>query len=108
MPAAPRRVNPADRPWLDVDGERYPLMGAITVLGRDDTADIILDDPGISRRHSEIRVTNDGPHLVASIRDLGSTNGTFLNSERISSGRLSDGDRITVGRTSVVYRAGRR
>jgi pSer/pThr/pTyr-binding forkhead associated (FHA) protein len=108
MPPQPRRVNPADRPWLDVDGERYPLMGAITVLGRDDTADIILDDPGISRRHSEIRVTNDGPHLVASIRDLGSTNGTFVNSERISSQRLSDGDRITVGRTSVVYRAGRR
>jgi hypothetical protein len=111
MPAAapqPRRVNPADRPWLDVDGERYPLMGAITVLGRDDVADIVLDDPGISRRHSEIRVTNDGPHLVASIRDLGSTNGTFVNSERISSQRLSDGDRITVGRTSVVYRAGRR
>jgi hypothetical protein len=106
--APPRRVNPADRPWLDVDGERYPLMGAITVLGRDDAADIVLDDPGISRRHSEIRVTNDGPHLVASIRDLGSTNGTFVNSERVSSQRLSDGDRITVGRTSVIYRAGRR
>jgi hypothetical protein len=107
-PAPPRRVNPADRPWLDVDGERYPLMGAMTILGRDDAADIILDDPGISRRHSEIRVTTDGPHLVASIRDLGSTNGTFVNSERISSQRLSDGDRITVGRTTVVYRAGRR
>jgi pSer/pThr/pTyr-binding forkhead associated (FHA) protein len=78
------------------------------VLGRDDSADIILDDPGISRQHSEIRVTNDGPHLVASIRDLNSTNGTFVNSERISSQRLSDGDRVTVGRTSVIYRAGRR
>lgn len=107
-PPPPRRVNPADRPWLDVDGERYPLMGAITVLGRDDTADIILDDPGISRQHSEIRVTNDGPHLVASIRDLNSTNGSFVNSERITSHRLSDGDRITVGRTTVVFRAGRR
>ena len=107
-PAPPRRVNPADRPWLDVDGERYPLMGAMTVLGRDDSADIVLDDPGISRRHSEIRVTNDGPHLVASIRDLNSTNGTFVNSERISSQRLSDGDEITVGRTTVTYRAGRR
>jgi len=107
-PTPPRRVNPADRPWLDVDGERYPLMGAITVLGRDDAADIVLDDPGISRRHSEVRVTNDGPHLVASIRDLGSTNGTFVNSERVSSQRLSDGDRITVGRTSVIFRAGRR
>ena len=107
-PAPPRRVNPADRPWLDVDGERYPLMGAMTVLGRDDSADIILDDPGISRRHSEIRVTTDGPHLVASIRDLNSTNGTFVNSERISSQRLADGDWITVGRTTVTYRAGRR
>jgi pSer/pThr/pTyr-binding forkhead associated (FHA) protein len=106
-PAQPRRVNPADRPWLDVDGERYPLMGAITVLGRDDVADIILDDPGISRRHSEIRVTQDGPHTVATIRDLGSTNGTFVGGERITSTHLEDGDRITVGRTSVTFRAGR-
>ena len=80
----------------------------MTILGRDDTADIVLDDPGISRRHSEIRVTNDGPHLVTSIRDLGSTNGTFVNGERITSQRLADGDRVTVGRTTVTFRAGRR
>ncbi len=107
-PAKKKRTNPADRPWLDVDGERYPLMGAITVLGRDDAADIILDDPGISRRHSEIRVTQDGPRIIASIRDLGSTNGTFVSGERITSTHLEDGDRITVGRTSVTYRAGRK
>jgi pSer/pThr/pTyr-binding forkhead associated (FHA) protein len=83
-------------------------MGALTVLGRDDTSDVILDDPGISRRHSEIRVTTDGPHFVASIRDLGSTNGTFVNSERVGSKRLEDGDRITLGRTSMTYRGGRR
>lgn len=106
-PSRQRRTNPADRPWLDVDGERYPLMGAITVLGRDDSADIILDDPGISRRHSEIRVTQDGPHTVATIRDLGSTNGTFVNGEPVTSEHLESGDRITVGRTSVTYRAGR-
>lgn len=107
-PAPPRRPNPADRPWLDVDGERYPLMGAMTILGRDDSADIILDDPGISRRHSELRVTLDGRHFVTTIRDLGSTNGTFVNGERVSSSHLDDGDRITVGRTSVTFRAGRR
>ncbi len=107
-PARPRRVNPADRPWLDVDGERYPLMGAMTILGRDDSADIILDDPGISRRHSELRVTTDGPHFVTAVRDLGSTNGTYVNGERITSTHLEDGDRITVGRTSVTFRAGRR
>ena len=107
-PARPKRVNPADRPWLDVDGERYPLMGAITILGRDDSADIILDDPGISRRHSELRVTTDGPHFVTTIRDLGSTNGTFVNGERITSEHLDDGDRVTVGRTSITFRGGRR
>ncbi|MGL4745017.1 MAG: FhaA domain-containing protein [Dermatophilaceae bacterium] len=109
-PAPPRRprINPAERPWLDIDGERYPLMSALTILGRDDGADIVLDDPGISRRHSEVRVTTDGPHTVATIRDLGSTNGTFVGGERITSERLEDGDRVTVGRTSMTYRAGRR
>ncbi len=107
-PPRPARNNPADRPWLDVDGERYPLMGAITVLGRDDVADIILDDPGISRRHSELRVTTDGPHTVTTIRDLGSTNGTYVNGERITSEHLHDGDRVTVGRTSITFRAGKR
>ena len=112
VPAAPARQHthsaPAQRPWFDVDGDRYPLLAAITVLGRDNTADVILEDPGISRRHTEIRVTSDGPHLVASIRDLGSTNGTFVNGERITSQHLADGDRVNVGRTTLIYRAGRR
>ncbi len=111
-PAEPPRlgqpVNPAKRPWLDIDGERYPLLGSLTVIGRDGSADIVVDDPGISRRHSEIRITADGPHLACSIRDLASTNGTFVNGERITSSRLEDGDRLTVGRTSIVFRAGKR
>ena len=53
-------------------------------------------------------MTSDGPHLVASIRDLGSTNGTFVNGERITSQRLTEGDRVSVGRTTLIYRAGRR
>ncbi len=104
----PARTNPSARPWLDISGDRYPLVGSITTLGRDEIADIVVDDPGVSRRHSEIRVTNDGPHLVTSIRDLGSTNGTFVNGDRISSQRLEDGDRVTIGRTSATFRAGRR
>ena len=103
-----RRDQQAQRPWLDVDGDHYPLLAAITVLGRDNTADVILDDPGISRQHTEIRVTTDGPHLVANIRDLGSTNGTFVNGERITSQRLTDGDRVNVGRTALIFRAERR
>ncbi|HET7477617.1 MAG TPA: DUF3662 and FHA domain-containing protein [Dermatophilaceae bacterium] len=101
-------VNAAERPWLDIDGEHYPLLRALTVLGRDESADIVLDDPGISRRHTELRVTTDGPHFAISIRDLGSTNGTYVNGERVTSQRVQEGDRITVGRTSVTLRLGRR
>jgi hypothetical protein len=102
------RSNPSARPWLDIGGDRYPLLGSLTTIGRDETADIVIDDPGVSRRHSEVRVTTDGPHLVTSIRDLNSTNGTFVNGERISTQRLQDGDRLTIGRTSATFRAGRR
>lgn len=102
-----RGSNLADRPWLEIDGERYPLMGALTVLGRDDQADIILDDPGVSRRHAELRVTTDGPHTVVAVRDLGSTNGTFVNGERITSSHLTNGDQLTVGRTNMTLRTGR-
>lgn len=104
----PPLADPASRPWLDVDGDTYPLLGALTVLGRDASADITLEDPGISRKHAEIRVTYDGPHLVISVRDLGSTNGTYVNSERIDSRRLAEGDRITVGRISLILRQPRR
>ncbi|MFC6704739.1 FhaA domain-containing protein [Flexivirga alba] len=103
-PAAPRKLR--QRPWLDVDGDRYPMLGAITVIGRDDDADILLDDPGISRRHSEIRVTYDGPHQVITIRDLGSTNGTFVNGDPIGTMHLSEGDRITIGRTHLIVHEG--
>lgn len=106
--ARPSRVNPSARPWLDIGGDRYPLLGSLTTLGRDESTDIVVDDAGVSRRHSEIRVTTDGPHLVTSIRDLNSTNGTFVNGERITSQRLEDGDRLTLGRTSATFRAGRR
>lgn len=96
-----------ERPWLEVAGERYPLIAAMTVLGRDESADVVLDDPGISRRHCEVRVTHDGPHLVTHLRDLGSTNGTFVNGEPTDAVRLAEGDRITVGRTHATFHAGR-
>ena len=107
-PRASPRTNPSARPWLDISGDRYPLVGSLTTLGRDNSADIVVDDPGVSRAHSEVRVTTDGPHLVSSIRDLNSTNGTFVNGDRITSQRLHDGDRVTIGRTSAIFRAGRR
>lgn len=105
---APPMPDPSHRPWIETNGDTYPLLSAITIIGRDGQADITLDDPGVSRRHAEVRVTHDGPHLVVGLRDLGSTNGTFVNGERVGSQRLDDGDRVTVGRVSFIVRTRRR
>ena len=96
------------RPWLDVDGHAYPLLGALTIVGRGTDVDVVIDDPGVSRRHAEIRVTTDGPRLVAHIRDLGSTNGTFIDGSRVTGAVLTDGNGITMGRTRLVFRSGER
>lgn len=99
VPAATAATATAARPVLDVDGRRYQLTGARTVLGRGSEADIVIDDPGVSRQHAEIRV--DGGSAV--LRDLGSTNGTFVDGERAGTLPLVDGSTITVGRTRITF-----
>lgn len=100
----PRRAEPAGRApvSLEVDGRRVALSGAVSTLGRDESCTIVVDDPGASRRHAEIRISHDGPHLQVVLRDLGSTNGTYLNGEQVGSEELRRGDRITVGRTHLT------
>ena len=102
-PATPRTAS-AGRPRLEVDGRGYVLSEAVTVIGRGSDADVVVDDPGVSRRHAEVRVSAGGARLV----DLGSTNGTFVDGERVSSTDLFDGAVVTVGRTEVVFHSARR
>ncbi|GAA5159738.1 hypothetical protein GCM10011366_21350 [Ornithinimicrobium tianjinense] len=102
-PVRPARSRSA-RPALEVDGRLVPLAAAVTVIGRDASADLPVDDPGVSRRHAEIRISHDGPHLQVVLRDLGSTNGTYLNGEQVGSEELRSGDRITLGRTHLTFR----
>ncbi|MGB7449371.1 MAG: DUF3662 and FHA domain-containing protein [Ornithinimicrobium sp.] len=102
-PSKARQHTRGPQPWLDIDGRRENLQTAVTLLGRDASAAITIDDPGISRRHAEIRVSHDGPHLQVLIRDAGSTNGTFLNGDSIGTEELNDGDRITLGRTTLIF-----
>ncbi|GAA4884800.1 FhaA domain-containing protein [Serinicoccus chungangensis] len=94
----PRRSGPA----LTIDGRQVPLTTAVTTLGRGDDCTIVVDDPGASRRHAEIRIGHDGPHLQVILRDLNSTNGTYLNGEQVGSEELRSGDRITLGRTHIT------
>jgi predicted component of type VI protein secretion system len=69
-----------------------------TTIGREG-CDITIGDPDVSRRHAEIQVSN-GDILIS---DLGSTNGTFVNGERIDQPRsLRDGDEVRIG--AVVWR----
>ena len=89
-------------PLIDIDGQRYLLTGPVTVIGRGSEADIIVDDPGVSRRHLEIRVTSDA--VVAT--DLGSTNGTYVEGHHVPAATLVDGNTITIGRTRILFWTG--
>lgn len=79
----------------------YPLAAKTTVIGRAEDCDLRLADPGASRRHAELRRIDDDVIVI----DLGSTNGTLLNGERVDRADLRNGDEITVGETTFVFRA---
>jgi pSer/pThr/pTyr-binding forkhead associated (FHA) protein len=78
-----------------------PLTAPVTVIGRSATADLRLDDPGVSRRHAEVQLQGD----VVRVVDVGSTNGTSVNGEQVGAKQLASGDRIQVGSTVLVYRS---
>ena len=105
--AAPARsTRSVERPWVEVDGTRHPLTAETTLVGRDVSCDITVSDPGISRRHVELRTETVGGRTQVSIRDLGSTNGTFVGGEQIRNARLADGESFTMGRTTLTVRLG--
>lgn len=89
----------AQNPILEIGENRYLLTGPVTVLGRGKDADIVVEDSGVSRRHLEIRVTPQG--VIAT--DLGSTNGSFVEGNRITAATLIDGNEIMIGRTRIRF-----
>jgi hypothetical protein len=98
-PAAPRSALHAHA-FLRLGGRRLLVSPAGVVLGRSRGCDIVLDDPGVSRRHAEIRPDSEG----WTIQDLGSTNGVYLNSAPIRHAcELRSGDRIELGETELTF-----
>ena len=81
-------------------GKAFPLTKERVIIGRLGESDLVLSDPGVSRRHAEVR-REDGKYVIA---DLGSTNGTMVNEATIGERELEEGDRITVGRTVLEFR----
>jgi Protein of unknown function (DUF3662)/FHA domain len=95
-PEPPRTREHAVLLW---DGRDLTLERGVTVIGRSSGSDIVLDDPNVSRRHAEIRRVGDGYSLV----DLGSTNGTEVNGQRVGETSLMNGDVIGVGTTRLTF-----
>jgi hypothetical protein len=96
--ASPSTQN-SRHPLIDIDGQRYHLTGEVTVIGRGSEADIVVNDSGVSRQHIKFDVTEFGTILT----DMGSTNGTFVEDQRIKEVTLLDGNAITIGRTTIMY-----
>jgi diguanylate cyclase (GGDEF)-like protein len=80
-------------------GRMLKLEKPAVVIGRDEIADFQVVDDGVSRRHVRLERESDGGWRLL---DLGSTNGTFINGRPARQQRLADGDRIQIGRTTVL------
>ncbi|GGK64382.1 MULTISPECIES: FhaA domain-containing protein [Streptomyces aurantiacus group] len=87
------------RHWIEINGTRHQISRPTLVLGRSTDADVRIDDPGVSRRHCEIRTGTP-----STIQDLGSTNGIVVDGQHTTRATLRDGSRIVVGNTTIIYR----
>ncbi|CAM5370916.1 FhaA domain-containing protein [Streptomyces microflavus] len=99
-PAGPGALPDAQvRRWIEINGTRHQISRPTLVMGRSTDADVRIDDPGVSRRHCEIRTGTP-----STIQDLGSTNGIVVDGQHTTRATLRDGSRIVVGSTTIVYR----
>jgi len=88
---------------LSVGDRTVALPAAGVTIGRATDCDVVLDDPGVSRRHAALRPAAGG----WVIEDLGSTNGVLVNGRRVGEPRaLAPGDRIELGAILLTFELG--
>jgi len=83
-------------------GMTYLLRPGDTTVGRHPESDIFLNDVTVSRRHCRFAVSGE----TIAVEDSGSTNGTYVNDERVDRTDLSPGDEVMVGRFHFVVARG--
>jgi len=88
--------------FKDEEQREFPLTSKKTILGRRPDCDLRIPTRDVSRRHCEIGPGEKRSELV--VRDLGSSNGTFVNDKRVAETMLKPGDRLTVGPVTFVVR----
>ncbi len=99
--AAPAPARPMAELADVVSGQVIPITSARCIIGRERaSADVILRDPNVSRRHAELAFTGSG----WTIEDLNSTNGTSVNNRRVTRCPLRSGDMVTFGLTTFEFR----
>ncbi|MBN2402602.1 MAG: FHA domain-containing protein [Spirochaetes bacterium] len=82
-------------------GKSFVLDKKVSIVGRDESCDIVINDPLISKKHCSITLTDEGHYHI---EDLDSTNSTFLNGKLLKKpGHISYGDRIIIGDTILRF-----
>jgi pSer/pThr/pTyr-binding forkhead associated (FHA) protein len=88
--------------FKDDEQREFPLAAKKVILGRRPDCDLRIPTRDVSRRHCEIGPGVRRGELI--VRDLGSSNGTFVNDKRVAESKLNPGDRLTVGPVTFVVR----
>ncbi|HEY7891385.1 MAG TPA: FHA domain-containing protein [Solirubrobacteraceae bacterium] len=83
----------------DLETRLLPLEQPLMHIGRGFSCEVCLEDQSVSRRHAIIKRTN----TVTEILDERSSNGTYVNGQRVSAARLKDGDVIVLGHVILGY-----
>ena len=84
-------------PSIDRVTFRLP-PGSVKTIGRSPGAEFIVEAALVSRLHCQLTATKDS----LQVKDLGSTNGTFVNGTRVTTAELRDGDKLSVGRLELL------
>lgn len=104
QPVAPPPPVGSARVVLEVNGMTYPVNPPGLIIGRGSDTDLRINDPGVSRRHAEIRMQPGSGNPQIGVVDLSSTNGTYLDGKRVDRALLHDGSELQIGHSHVTVR----